>query len=308
MAITLHSFYHREDFDRVREFLMETYNLTRTYLNWIPSMFENMWRGPCGTEYEDDEDEQVKIWTDHEKQTSDSKIVAVTICKPSGECRIFIHPEYRHVERKLVLWLEEQIQEIQKNRDKKLLVFSVNEWDHHRQELLRKLGYTDRGPMEHERIRPVDLPIPKVELPENYTIRDVDIETDFEEYRSVIGSVFNHCMNMTPHLAKVYSEAEFYNKELDIVIVAPNGTFAAFTTVRIDPVSRFAELEPVGVHPNHRQKGLAKAICCEGLRRLQKYKPQSVTIIGAANTQAATNLYDSLGFSRSNIHYWEKIL
>lgn len=302
----MRSFHHGEDFDKVRAFLIETYNLTKTYQNWIPSMFENIWRGPCGTEYEDAEDETIKIWEDELKQSSQSKIVAVTICKPNGECRIFIHPEYRQLERRLVLWLEEQIRRSKRDRDEKVIFFCVNEWDSYRQGLLHELGYEDRGPGEHERIRPIDLAIPEVVLPEGYTIRHVDVEEDFEKYRAVISSVFEHCNNMTPHLAKVYSEAEFYNKELDIVVVAPDGTFAAFTTIRMDPVSRFTELEPVGVHPDHQGKGLGKAICCEGLHRLSKYNPQSVTILGAANTEAATKLYDSLGFSRTNVHYWVK--
>jgi predicted N-acetyltransferase YhbS len=147
-----------------------------------------------------------------------------------------------------------------------------------------------------------------VELPDKYSIRRVDVEKDFELYRTVIGSVFAHCKNMTLHLAKVYSEAEFYNKDLDLVVVAPDGTFAAFTTVRIDPVSRLAEFEPVGVHPNHRNKGLAKTIISEGLQRLQTYDPQAIVILGAASTDAATQLYDSLEFSRSDIHIWKRTL
>jgi mycothiol synthase len=196
----------------------------------------------------------------------------------------------------------------QKRARQEVISFSVSEWDLYRQKPLQNMGYENKGLGEHERIRPVDLPIPEVSLPKGYIIRHVDVEKEFEKYHSVLSSVFRHCTQMTPHLAKVYSEAEFYNKELDLVIEAPNGSFAAFVTVRIDSVSRFAELEPVGVHPDHRGKGLAKAICCEGLRRLQKYNPKSITIIGAANTEAATRLYDSLGFSCTNIHYWVKSL
>jgi hypothetical protein len=119
LTITKHPFHRKEDFDRVRDFLIETYTITRTYQNWIPSMFENMWRGPCGSECEDEEDEQVKIWEDDEKESFNSKIATVTICKQRGDCCIFIHPEYRHLERGLVLWLEGQIQDIKREQDKK---------------------------------------------------------------------------------------------------------------------------------------------------------------------------------------------
>ncbi len=306
MTIVLRPFHHIEDFNRVRGFLIETHALTKTFHNWIPSMFENMWRGPCGTEYKNEEDEYVKIWEDVGENSLNSRIVAITICKPSGDCHIFIHPDHRDIEKKIVLWIEDQIDRFQKDKKQKILAFRVNEWDQYRQKLLLTLGYEDQGPREHERIRPLNLPIPSMKIPEGYSIRHVDVEKDFEKYRAALCSVFKHCCNMTRHLAKVYSKAEFYNDELDIVVVAPDDSFAAFTTVRIDPISRFAELEPVGVHPDHRRKGLGKAICLEGLRRLQKYNPQSVVILGAANTEAATKLYDSLGFTCSNIHYWVK--
>lgn len=168
------------------------------------------------------------------------------------------------------------------------------------------MGYEDKGVDEHNRILPLDCSIPEVKLPDNYSIRHVDVEKDFKEYRDVIASVFPHSANMTPNLAKIYSEAEFYNTELDIVVVAPDETFAAFTTVRIDPVSKLAELEPVGVHPDHRKLGLGKAIICEGLRRLRKYNPEAIVILGAASSEAATKLYDSIGFSRTDVHIWVK--
>ncbi len=133
MTFTKYSFHRNEDYSRVRDFLIDTYNITKTYQNWIPSMFENMWRGPCGSEYVDEEDEQVKIWEDDEKKDSANQIVAVTIRKPEGDCQILIHPEYRHLERRLVLWLEEQIKNIQKDKDNKLVFFCVNEWDLYRQ-------------------------------------------------------------------------------------------------------------------------------------------------------------------------------
>ena len=109
-------------------------------------------------------------------------------------------------------------------------------------------------------------------------------------------------------LAVLYSEAEFYIDELDLVVEAPDGSFAAFVTVRIDPKTRMAELEPVGTHPDHRGLGLGKAVCAEGIRRVQKYDPSCMVILGAASSEAATKLYDSLGFTKEDVHIWKKVL
>ena len=276
--------------------------MTGTFQNWIPSMFENSWRGPCGPPYEDKEDEYVKIWEDEK-----IGIVAITICKPRGEFWIFIHPEFRHYEEILIESLETQYTKMKEDVSKKKVFFIVREGDTLREDLLKQRGYEDKGVCEHNRILPEYYEVVSVQLPEGYKVKHVDIEKDFENYKSVQASVFSHCEeHMTLETAKYYSKAEFYHPERDIVIVAPDGSFAAFTTGRMDPVSKLAELEPVGVHPDHRRKGLGKAVCLECIRRLQEHGAKAIVILGAASTEEATHLYDSLGFSRTNVHVWVK--
>ena len=307
----MRSFHWDEDFDIVRSFLIETYNLTHTFQNWIPSMFENRKFGPGGSEYTDEDDEQVRLWEEFEDQEepTESKIVAVTICKPSGYGYIQIHPNYRLLEKELVLYMEEQ-RKSQGSKDASGIEMKLvlAESDNVRRGVLEELGYENLGVEEHNRIRPIDLAITEYTLPEGYEIRHVDIMEEFHNYRALQASVFRHMANMTKNQARLYSSAEFYNPELDLVAVDPDGNFAAFCTVRIDPVSKMAELEPVGTHPNYRKLGLAKAIICEALCRAKKYQPSVMVILGAAPTEGATRLYDSIGFSREDVHLWRKKL
>lgn len=266
-------------------------------------MFENMWRGPCGpTMYQDEEDEYVKIWENEVRETA-----AVTISKPSGDCRLFIHPDYRSHEEEdaLIASLEKQ-QSDMRTGDTPKMYFIVESGDTLRENILKERGYENKGVCEHNRILPEYYEVVSIPLHEGYKIRHVDIETDFEQYVAVQGSVFSHCGNMTYEMFKNYIEAEFYNSERDIVVVAPDGTFAAFATGRLDPISKLAEVEPVGVHPDHRRKGLGKAIVLECIRRLQEHGAKKIVILGAASTEGATRLYDSLGFNRTNVHVWVK--
>ncbi len=312
MTIKMRAFHWNEDFELVQNFLIETFNLTKTLLNWIPSRFENRKFGPCGeTEYQDEEDELVKIWEeiDESDPTSKPKIVAVNILESSPICWINIHPDYRYLEAEIISDLEDTKRKMGKIDEHDVrIAFMVPASNTVRIELLKELGYSDLGPQEHNRIRSIDLPIPDYDLPEGFSIKHVDIADEFEKYRMVVGSVFTHCGNMTEKLAKIYSEASFYHDGMDLVVVAPDGNFAAFTTIRMDPVSKITEFEPVGTHPDYRRLGLAKSIILEGLKRLETHKPTFVCIPGAANNESATRLYDSLGFSKEDVHAWRKYL
>jgi mycothiol synthase len=310
MVVKMRSFAWERDFELVRTFLIETYNLTHSFQNWIPSMFENIKFGPCGSEYQDEEDEYIKIWEEigDLKASSVSKIVSITFLKPSGDCWIQIHPDYRFLEKEIVLWIEKQRKGMKRNKTQELeLGFRVDETDEKRITLFTELGYKNFGLEGYNRKRPMGVPIPEYKLPDGFTIRHVDVEEDFLQYRKVLAAVFPRCSRMTRRLAKIYSSASFYQKDLDLVAVDPHGDFAAFCTVRMDPISRMAELEPVGTHPDYRKLGLAKSVICEGLHRLQKYQPSSICILGAAISEAANRLYDSVGFTeKTEVHLWHK--
>ncbi len=58
-----------------------------------------------------------------------------------------------------------------------------------------------------------------------------------------------------------------YRGELDIVAVAADGSFAAYGLGWLDPGSGCVLLEPVGTDPAHVQRGLARALCADILRR-----------------------------------------
>ena len=57
--------------------------------------------------------------------------------------------------------------------------------------------------------------------------------------------------------------AWLYDQQLDFVVEAPDGTLAACCTAWWDPTIDCAEIEPLGVAPEHRRKGLATALCME---------------------------------------------
>jgi GNAT superfamily N-acetyltransferase len=59
-----------------------------------------------------------------------------------------------------------------------------------------------------------------------------------------------------------------YDESRDLVAEAPDGTLAGCCIVWWDPATRCAEIEPLGVVPWHRRKGLAGALCLDAAARV----------------------------------------
>lgn len=306
MTIRMRDYRWNRDFEVARAFLAEIYPIRTGYSNWIPSTLENVKYGPGGTEYLDEEDEYLKIW----ESVDDKEIIALTLAKPSGECWLSIHPEYMSEFKGIVHWMEDRVRELNKEESNELkMALVVDDDDEERIALVEELGFRKDESYGDKQVRPPDAPVPDYSLPEGYTIRHAVVEEDYVEYREVQKAVFRHIKDMSKSQLLLYSRASFYREDLDIVAVDPEGNFAAFCTVRIDPLSRIAELEPVGTHPDHRKLGLGRAVICEGLRRVEKYEPSAMVIIGAAPSEGARRLYESVGFvNEGPLHYWVKKL
>ena len=87
-----------------------------------------------------------------------------------------------------------------------------------------------------------------------------------------------------------------YRTDLDCVLEAPDGTFAAYVLCWYDEKNGVGELEPVGTHPEHRRRGFGAAVCRYALHRLQEEGGRQAIVY--AENEAARALYESVGFRR----------
>ena len=76
-----------------------------------------------------------------------------------------------------------------------------------------------------------------------------------------------------------------------MVAVAPDGGITSFCTIWFDDATRTALYDPVGTMPEHQRRGLAKAVICEGLRRLKRMGAVAAFVNGFS--PAANALYDA---------------
>ncbi len=62
-----------------------------------------------------------------------------------------------------------------------------------------------------------------------------------------------------------------------------------------DLVTRTGGFEPVGCHPEHRRRGLARALLCEGMRRLAALGATVAHVRSWWKGQGGTELYEAEG-------------
>lgn len=136
-----------------------------------------------------------------------------------------------------------------------------------------------------------DLPEPRV--PAGYRLAAV------ETREQVIGRVEAHRAAFAPSELTLGAYTRVrrtwpYRPDLDRIVVTDDGVVAAFCTVWFDETNGTGLLEPVGTHPDHQRRGLASAVCLDGLHALRAAGARTAEVGFIA--PAASALYRSIGF------------
>jgi ribosomal protein S18 acetylase RimI-like enzyme len=92
-----------------------------------------------------------------------------------------------------------------------------------------------------------------------------------------------------------------YRADLDHVVEAPDGSFAAFCIAWVDEPNRAGLLEPVGTHPDHRRRGLASAVCLAAARSLHALGAEHA-VIGSTDGSPGEAVYEGIGFRTVTRH------
>jgi ribosomal protein S18 acetylase RimI-like enzyme len=150
-------------------------------------------------------------------------------------------------------------------------------------------------------VRPLREPIDWHPLPTGYAVREVEGEHEVGRRASAQYDAFRSERPFAEYQARYLRlmQSPVYRPELDIVAVAPDGQFAAFCICWLDEANRVGLFEPVGTRPAFLRQGLARAVMCEGLRRMQDAGMLSAVVCADHSNAAALSLYESLGFRRA---------
>lgn len=88
-----------------------------------------------------------------------------------------------------------------------------------------------------------------------------------------------------------------YRADLDRIVLADDDVVVAFCTAWLDDDNAAGLLEPVGTHPAHQRRGLAKAVCADALRALREAGARTAQV--GFGSEAGHATYRSIGFECS---------
>jgi len=297
-----------EDYQAIHRLLVACYAANRTLHCWDPSRLD-WWRYNINA---DEERSGVRKWERDVRLWETVEGGLVGVAHPEGTVRakidwgdvfLEIHPDYRCLEEEMFSWAEEHHAT---RRPEGVEIWPLKTfvygYDGERAALLEGRGYRDLGIAGYTRRRCLGGPVPAVELPPGYEIREVG-QDEMAAWAEVVAAAFENPLN-TAERCRVWLRAP--TPRTDLVAVAPDGTFAAFCMVWFEEENGVGVFEPVGTHPAHQRRGLGRAVMSEGLRRL-KALGATMAYLGVGTGEAANRLYEAVGFSESDAeHCWQK--
>ena len=289
----------------MRKLLIESYALSGKMHNWGIDVLDwfryngNVFQEIAGSR---SWEKGVRLWE------TDAGQLAGAVILDAGEASLQIHPHHRHIEAEMLDWAERRHQATRPGEaDPWPLSLFVYEYDRERQALLKGQGYENLGHDSYMRWRAHDAPIPQASLPQGYVIRSLNAEDqhDLAERAAAANSAYD----ITKHTAQTIQtlqKAPTYRPELDLVVVAPDGTFAAYCVVWFDAANRVCMLGPVGTRRAYWRRGLARAVVCEGLRQMAALKA-TLAHVDSDLDEGPNRLYESVGFTDfDRVYHWQK--
>jgi len=254
----------------------------------IPHRVYNGMRGRFPVE------EIVRIWENQ------GEIIGFVCCYPYWEAYdALVSPDFRggDIERELLEWAYKNTRfwmDKIGTGDKPIVTDWMN-GDTPRLSLFQELGYQEQRPHGVLTERSLLDPIPESKLSEGYHIRSAAGLDEAGKLAAVHMGAFNS--KWTPELYRdeVMSKPG-YVVDREMVVVAPDGRFAAFCVYWVDIINGVGYFEPVGTHKDFQRQGIGRALMNHTLRLMRQQGLIRARVIYESGNQVTKNFYTSLGF------------
>ncbi len=263
MALEVRPYDHQRDFDRVGQFLINSYQPGPKPPLWVQPRWEYMHFHPL---------------------IKKTDITKIGVAEVDGALRGLVHHEHDHgiiymqvmpddkaIKAALLDHAEAVYGGAEAETGRERLAIFIHETDQTLQRLAAARGY-----VENVEIREVtacyDLTkgVPETLLPEGFRLRSLAEDNDLRKVNQVLWRGFNH-PGPAPEAEiagrKFMQQAPNFRHDLTIVAVAPNGDYVSFCGIWVVPANRIAYVEPVATDPDYRRQGLGAAVVLESMRR-----------------------------------------
>jgi GNAT superfamily N-acetyltransferase len=302
MTISYRKYKDKEDLIKIKQFLIESVSVTgpKFYCNIGNFEFCSLLDLPQGKGLEsiDEALKGIYLWFDDEKLLGG-------ISPDGGSLEFLINPNIRVPFQQMVdageMALKGSIEGYEQ------IEWWVYDEDIEIEEILIKKGYCNSGEYRPQRVfdhrNPVEIPM----LPEGYYIKNISAISD----KSSLMYIYKNCLGMPvdEKTLESFTQNATYRNELDVAVIAPGDTVAAFCSGTYDEKNKMASFEAVACHSNHRCKGLTKVIMRYALQKARELGAEKSTVQTSDPKRhlAPNKLYESVGFELvGNINFWRK--
>lgn len=234
----------------------------------------------------------VRLWE------ASGRLVAVVFAESDGDAHPQLHPAHRALEAQVLSWAEDHLARAGADGRLQLEVPGFDA-DRPRLDLLRQRGYTAVSPIVC-RCRPVHAAPPAPTLPAGYELRAVapGDTGDYQRIADLLNTAFGRDVHTAAEFAALVPSPGF-RFDLNLLAQHRDGSVVAYVGLTYDPDNRLAIVEPVCTHPDHRRRGLARALLDEGIARAGALGATTLRLDTGANA-AANALYASAGFTEAH--------
>ena len=302
--------YRNSDYQRIINFLRDMYNSSSNQHCWLPMRLEYAEHlvNPLYIERGHDSwHNYINIWEER------GRIVGIAHPEEESNAYLQIRPGYRHLEREMITWIEDNISERSTADGCREVFIWANDSDEYRQNILRKRGYIREDECSYLNIQELDCPGRPAEdfqpeLPDDYNICTmVDDIAPLKRY-NVLRKAFHPGKEDKSEIPASFLQmlqAPMYKPELDILVRKQDGQLAASCLVWYDENINMRMFEPVGTHPDHQRKGLGRAAMLAGLQKLKTLGAEKAYVESFGEERYS--FYKSAGFRAYDRDYpWKK--
>jgi len=303
--LTTRLFQSEEDWWLVRNLIIETHAITGPDFNWELRHWDGNGFHDAVPGWEQEKFKKFCLW-----ETEEGRLAGLAHNSYTGELSMEIHPDFRdRIEEEMIAYGEAHYAEPTED-GKHSLMLTVYEYDAPRKRILIERGYQKRGDGWVSRyMRICNRPIPTPQIAEGYTMRAT--ETSWEECQKMADLLNIAFGRVNFHQPEDYwsfiTRSPSFRHDLNLVAVAPDGSFAAHVGLTYDEANCFAIFEPVCTHPDHRRRRLAQTLMFEGLHRVKALGATHITV-STGDDPGANALYESIGFTEAyKAYHWAKV-
>lgn len=247
--------------------------------------------------------EKTRLWfADHDRLTAFAFML-----EPHNQLVFEIEPSHEgEIENDLIRW---GMDDCPGNNRGDSLITSCREDDHRRVALLERQGFARLAGCSLQMARPLDKPIPPAQLPKGFSIRPVKGEQEVDEIVALHRAAFS-ASSMTRDERLAIMRAPEYDPTLDLIVIAPEGQFAAYCTCSISSAEnrltgrKVGHTDPVASHPEYQRRGLARALLLTGAHLLRE-RGMDLAVLGTeADNLAMQAAARSAGFAVYSKRIW----